>query len=356
MLLMSRGAPERVYFVSGNSVWSLSDEGAANQVLLAPENARIVSIAPSPGRDQVAVLLGSLDPSIAQSEVVILDAQGAIQERIRGQSAAATPGTTDLGPARAIDWSPQGDQILISYRGGDVFSLPVNGNGAALRILDGDGEGVLQPLWSPTGDRVAYIAAEGDRRRALRQLDTATERVVEVVPASEQRAVVEFAWTPDGASLLFTEGGTAVGAVSGVDLWHVDADGGGRELVASAGSVAPIARIAGVRPSPDGRAVAYQVLTPGANSAQVDSVWVRDLDSRQGFQLDVPALGEVSDLWWTTSGLLIWIEADGSDGGTDGGSRVVRVNPSGSVTVVWTPPVAGGTPVSDLPPATPVAP
>jgi dipeptidyl aminopeptidase/acylaminoacyl peptidase len=215
---------------------------------------------------------------------------------------------------------------------------------------------VLQPVWSPTGDRVAYIAAEGDRRRALRVLDTATGRTTEVVPPSDERAVVEFAWAPDGASLLFTEGGTAVGAVSGVDLWRVDAGGGDRQLIASAGSVAPVARIANVRPSPDGRAVAYEVLVPGSDGARVDSVWVRDLESRQGFRLDVPAMEAVNDLWWTNTGLSIWADGDGRTPAAGNGSQVLRVDASGVVEVLWSPPVSRGTPVSATPRATPDAP
>jgi hypothetical protein len=67
-------------------------------------------------------------------------------------------------------------------------------------------------------------------------------------------------------------------------LWRVEVDGENRQLVASAGTVAPVARVVKAKPSPDGRSVAYAVLVPGPGGAKVDSVWVRDLGSKLGFR------------------------------------------------------------------------
>ena len=95
-------------------------------------------------------------------------------------------------------------------------------------------------------------------------LDTSSGEITTVVTPLEGRLVVDFAWLPDGVSLLFTEGGVPGSAITGIDLWRVDANGENRALVASAGTVAPVARIANLSPSPDGRSVAYSVLVPGS--------------------------------------------------------------------------------------------
>ena len=72
----------------------------------------------------------------------------------------------------------------------------------------------------------------------------APERSRPLVTPLTERLVVDFAWLPDGVSLLFTEGGVPGSAITGIDLWRVDANGENRALVASAGTVAPVARIA----------------------------------------------------------------------------------------------------------------
>jgi hypothetical protein len=157
---------------------------------------------------------------------------------------------------------------------------------------------------------------------------------------------------PDGTSLLFTESGGLEGAVSGIDLWRVDADGENRQLVASAGTVAPVARVATVRPSPDGRAVAYAVLVPGPGRPQVDSVWVRDLESDFGFRIALPAVASVDDIWWTDQGLVIRIQTVGTPQ-RPSTMALLRVTQDGAVSVLWAAPVAAGTPVSATP-ATPI--
>jgi dipeptidyl aminopeptidase/acylaminoacyl peptidase len=354
-ILMSRGAPRGVYLVNDGAVWSLTTGGDATRVLVTPEGARVVAISPSPSRAEVAVLLESDDPSAPRSEVVFVGADSSIVQRVRSRSSLATPMAGDADEAVALDWSPQGDRILVGYRGGELFGLPVDGTAEAERLIAGGAGEVIDPTWSPTGDRIAYIATDGDRRRALMILDTTSGEEIEVVPPSGERAVVEFAWAPDGASLLFTESGTAVGAVSGVDLWQVAAAGGDRELVASAGTVAPVARIANVRPSPDGRSVAYEVLVPGQAGPRVDSVWVRDLTTRQGFRLDLPPLSDVRDIWWVEGGLLIWAETASADDRRDGGT-VFLVDDSGAVEEFWRPPDARATPVGSTPEGTPVIP
>jgi Tol biopolymer transport system component len=214
-------------------------------------------------------------------------------------------------------------------------------------------ESIVNPTWSPTGETVAYVAiGEEDNDRSLRLLDVRSGETRDVVAPPAGRFVVDYAWMPDGVSLLFTEGGELGGAVTGIDLWRVDATGENRELVVSAGTVAPVARITNIQPSPDGRAVAYSVLVPGESDPRVDSVWVRDLSSRLGFRIHVPSVVAVDKITWTDRGLAMdVVTADGSRRSAT--LAVLQVSRDGAVSALWAAPVIAGTPVAGTPIASP---
>lgn len=355
-LLMSRGAPPGIYLVDGDAVWSLTSGGDAKRILAAPSGARVAAIATAPSATRVAVLLAG-DDDARQTEVVVLDAAGSIESRVQGFTGdVGTPTPGFVAGEPSLDWSPQGDRILVSLHGGAVYTLPVGqGEAAPDLVLGRQAGGVLRPTWSPTGESIAYIAVEGEeRRRSLRILDVTTGEETVAVPENADRFVVEFAWMPDGASLLFTESGSLGGATTGVDLWRVAASGEDRALVASAGAVAPVARITDIRPSPDGRSVAYAVLTPGAGGPRPDSVWVRDLGARDGFRINLPLLESVTGIWWTDRGLLVSALSGSNERARRPSTVVLRVDPAGAVSVLWTSPAGAGTPVAATPRATPL--
>jgi dipeptidyl aminopeptidase/acylaminoacyl peptidase len=236
-----------------------------------------------------------------------------------------------------------------------MVSIDVEGNHTVAPLGPTEGA-VTAPAWSPTGESVAYIAEGGaSQGRTLRLLNVSGGPSAEVAAPLEGGFIVDFAWMPDGVSLLFTEGGQRGGAVTGVDLWRVNADGSGRALIASAGTVAPVARIAKERPSPDGQSVAYIALVPGQVEPQVDSLWVRDLASRAGFRVDLPPVRAVDRLWWTDRGLLV-LTTTQSAAAHPGTAQLLRVDRDGTVETLWTAPIPRGTPVAGTPVVgTPVA-
>ena len=357
-LLRARGAPSRLFVVSGETVWSVSSAGEATRAFAAPADLRVLAVDQSPSAGEVAVLLEPEPAAAGEWTVLIADSAGEVVKRIdaTGSGAAlATPIARANSAAPVVDWSPQGDRVLVAPRGESITTLSLADDEEPEVFDPEDDATIVAPAWSPTGETIAYVASsDAARQRSLRMLDIPQGTVADIVDAADGRVVVEFAWMPDGVSLLFTEGGSA-GGVSGIDLWRIDADGQNRELIASAGTVAPVAQITRVRPSPDGRAVAYAVLVPGADGPRVDSVWVRDLESRIGFSIALPSVASVDDIWWTDQGLVIQITTTATPERPEATQALLLVGHDGAVRALWAAPVSRATPIAATPGATPAA-
>jgi hypothetical protein len=350
-LLAVRGAASAVHVVSGNAVWSVSSGGEATQLFEASDGSTMIALDSSPDGQEVAILLEDESAGRPTSQVVIVDSAGSIVGQFDAPvGSSATPVPEGRGIAGSIDWSPQGDRVLAQLETGEVIEILVDGSEAPTTLdLDGAGGRVIEPAWSPTGQSIAFISeSEADEMRSLRLLDIGTAEIRTVVTPIRGRLVVDFAWLPDGVSLLFTEGGGPGSAITGIDLWQVDASGENRELVASAGTVAPVARIAKLSPSPDGRSVAYAVLVPGAGSPTVDSVWVRSLASGIGFRIALPSVASVEEIWWTEEGLVVSVVTGPTAQGRPPTRALLQVNQDGSIGALWAAP-AGAAPAAATP-------
>ena len=354
-LLSARGAPSATFTATGTTVWAIPVNGDGEKIFEAPAGSRVLAIDAGPSARQVAVLVASHDAS-DQAELLLLDRTGRLAKRIIGFGREqATPVRSALPGVNVVDWSPQGDRILVEFADGSLFDVRTVGEGAPQRLhIPVDADRILEPAWSPTGETIAFISASRDSTsRALRLYQPADGKISEIVPSANGRFVVDFVWMPDGVSLLFTEGGELAGAVSGIDLWRIDEDGKNRSLMVSAGTVAPVARIATMRPSPDGRSVAYAALVPGQDRPRVDSVWVRDIASGVGFRIEMPSVDAVQDVWWTEQGLVIAVTAGSSAYAATTVLVLLRVKPDGTADVLWAVPLGAATPVA-TPAATPV--
>jgi Tol biopolymer transport system component len=353
-LLGVRGAVSMVYVASGSDVWLIPSEGEATRLFEAPDGSTIRAIDPSPDAQEVAILLDTGSDGRPVSQVALVDAAGSVVERVDAPgTTGATPVARGVDVRPTIDWSPQGDRILVQFDTGDVVEIPADADGVPVSLDFGGAAGnVVAPAWSPTGQSIAFIAeSEDGETRFLQKFDTSSGEITTVLNPLAGRLVVDFAWLPDGVSLLFTEGGGPGSAITGIDLWRVDANGENRALITSAGTVAPVARIANLSPSPDGRSVAYAVLVPGSGRPAVDSVWVRNLVSGIGFRIPLPSVASVDDIWWTDEGLVVSVVTTGTAQGRPPTQALLQVKRDGSMAALWAAPVAlatpsGGTPVA----------
>ncbi|MFM9107937.1 MAG: hypothetical protein ACKOWF_14710 [Chloroflexota bacterium] len=330
-LVVARGAPDTVYLRANRDLLAIdAGDGAAADVFVPAENEAIVGSAASPSGDRAAVLTVTRS---GQAAVTVIDSAG---KRLWNREAPgdALPAAGGPRAPRSIDWSPQGDRLLVSFEPGGIVAMPVDGSGApALVVPEAEAPWPAVARWSPTGQGIAFISArEGEPVRGLAVVEAMPAAGVgggegtlapvqatpgatpvatpvgglDVIAGDRDRPVLSFAWLPDGQSLLFTEGGPrdGSGAPANADLWRIETDGDGRRLIASAGSAAPVADVTLIAPSPDGSAVAYTVSIPGAEGEQFHSLWVRDLEAGQGYLIPTDAGAAVTDLRWTSAGLL----------------------------------------------------
>jgi len=357
-LLNVRGAVSTVFVPTDSDVWSISSDGKATRLFVAPDGASIRVIDPAPNAQEVAVLLETATDAQPTFQVVTVDIAGSVLARIDVPAPAtaparATPVAQDGEGRPTIDWSPQGDRVLAQIQATDVVEIDPDGARGPMPLGFGDAAGsVIAPEWSPTGQSIAFISeSEDGETRSLNLLDTTNGEISTIVRPIAGRLVVDFTWLPDGVSLLFTEGGGPDNATTGIDLWRIDANGENRALVASAGTVAPVARITNLSPSPDGRSVAYTVLVPGSRGPVVDSVWVRSLVSGVGFRIPLPSVGSVQDIWWTDVGIVISVVTSGTAQGRSPTEALLEVKRDGSIAALWAAPLAVGTPRNATPAA-----
>lgn len=170
------------------------------------------------------------------------------------------------------------------------------------------GRRIADPRLDPAGERVAFVSSSGGHSAVLVCAAGGGEEstlTAEAVAGAHPKGGGVFAWTPDGAGVVFVDNAGA--------LWRVPAAGGTPDLLVRGAEAASPAV------SPDGLWVAYVTdgrhVAVAANDAAASAPWPMRLSSGSNdFAVD-PA--------WSTDGRSIaWTEWDVPDMAWDG-SRIV---------------------------------
>ena len=209
--------------------------------------------------------------------------------------------------------SPDGTRIACvitrpDYKHNDVTSeiVLVDIASGAERVLTHDREEVMAPQWSPTGDRLAFIARDDD--------DEDGEDQVYVMPMNggDARKVTDapngvevFAWRPDGSSIAYVSeqeppNKTAIAAghdyfevgndpylttqaPQPLHLWLTAANGTGtRRITSGTWSIAAPDISVPLSWSPDGREIALtQVPTPHTGDGDQSTIVVVNVETQQ---------------------------------------------------------------------------
>ena len=334
-------ASERVYFVNGPDLWSLEADGSTGQVT---RQLRVAAAAGAPDGSRAAVVVRTEIGTRSAEEIRMVSAAGNVSEPVYGPELTEGPGST--APIEQIVWRPDGLALALVHAGGLVRWLPVDGEAdgrAPTDLLNVDEiETVAEALWAPTGAGLVALARDAQGAGRLYVVSNTGERAMlgrdlEAVPS-----IGVFDWLPGRGRLVIVED-RAVGPNSlAGSIFSVAPDGTGRELLVSGGRFAPVVDVLRMRASPDGLWLAFTVYLPDAEGEpSFLSLWLLEIESGNLVEVAVPATFRVTDLWWSTAGL-VWRGVDrdapaplgeerygGSEpfviaiAATDGSSRVV---------------------------------
>lgn len=209
--------------------------------------------------------------------------------------------------------SPDGSQIACVVTRSDYAHNRVTSDivlvdvaSGAQRVLTRDRSDVAGPQWSPTGDRIAFIARDGDGEDAQDQIFIMPMKGGDAHKVTDAPSGVDvFAWRPDGAALAYvtqSEPPNKEAIARGHDyfevgndafltthapmplrLWTVSADGGhARQVTSGSWSIATPDTSIPLSWSPDGREVALaRVPTPHTGDGNYSTIVIADVASGQ---------------------------------------------------------------------------
>jgi Tol biopolymer transport system component len=126
-----------------------------------------------------------------------------------------------------ISYSPDGSRV--AYVDRDMSLVVAAADGSDPRQVEE--RWVLDPVWSPTGDRIAFIYSEEKdvyRSNELRVLDVATGEVTPLVGTGRSQDIWNIQFSPEGDRIVFV-GWHPAGEPWG--LWSVGVDGSDARLV-----------------------------------------------------------------------------------------------------------------------------
>lgn len=133
----------------------------------------------------------------------------------------STPRQLPSDDPRSLDakYSPDGSRVVYTSDGALVVAA-ADGSDARQVV----GRSVVNPVWSPAGDLIAFTYSEGPSRIAteLRVFDVATGTVTSLAGMGGFYEIWAIEFSPEGDRILFSTLPASVGEGS---LWSVDTDG-----------------------------------------------------------------------------------------------------------------------------------
>jgi tricorn protease len=164
--------------------------------------------------------------------------------------------------AESASLSPTGQRAIMSARG-EVFTVPIE-NGDTRNITKSSGAADRAPLWSPSGDSIAWFSdGSGD---GYELIITSQDGFSELNRYSigESKMAWEPTWSPDGEMLAFVDDDVRIRVINMQSGALQTVDVGGNNLERGAN---------GIRWSPDSQWLAYS--KTGSNGFGQLSVWSR---------------------------------------------------------------------------------
>lgn len=108
--------------------------------------------------------------------------------------------TLGVFEARPPAWSPDGTSLAVTSVG-DLYLVQV-ADGSARRLTTSGRAGA--PVWSPTGDRIAFATPNVDQFQGLAVLTLATNQIVLLSDRKLSYTESSPTWSPDGQELIYS--------------------------------------------------------------------------------------------------------------------------------------------------------
>ncbi|MBI5880444.1 MAG: S9 family peptidase [Chloroflexi bacterium] len=277
----------------------------------------------SPDGHRIACVVMALDEALdaTVSQVLVLDDAGRMLHRLGAAN------TRSDSPR----WSPGGDRLaFVSADGGAERIWLADASTGDTRCLTAAATTATEPAWSPDGRWVAY-SAPVDGHRQIGRLPAAGGEPQPVTHGQWQAYAPQF--SPDGTRIAFL---AQCSTVAPADVWVCSATGGElKRLTAGTGPVRALAW------SPDSRSIAYIAHARGPAQGVDFGVWVVPSERgaprhlTDGFGRSAGLTVRADDSRGTQAPSLCWLP-DGiyfvfADGGR---SHIGRVSPGEPVQTV----------------------
>jgi hypothetical protein len=291
---------------SGNELLAISADGATQRSVWKGKQGELRDVASSPSGDRAALLTERK----GRFDVIVIDNQGEeikAFKQVQRTLEEGTPTPANIAGRNLIDWSPQGNQLLATFASGGIVSLPLNGDPEVL-VSKEQVPGPLAAAWSPAGDAIAFVSRADPKAAArLYRIDVLGDGTepVELYPKTPETttSVVSLEWLPDASAILFTQTNPDDELPQGGDLFEIPARGGDARIVVSSRRAAPVAAIEQVIASPNGRAISYGVVVPGASQPEFHSLWIQQLGTSNAVRISTPPEERVTDVWFVNGGI-----------------------------------------------------
>ena len=174
---------------------------------------------------------GDYDPAWSPDGQSLVVPHG-VELPVDGSSVRVLP-PSDPRSGRNWTFSPQGTVAAYVDGGSLVVAAP---DGSRARVIVGGGVqaggSFRSPMWSPTGDRLVFVATAAGER-SLRIAEVESGRVTSIVTADASTNFGPLAFSPAGDRILYArwEQDDTTGIFSNQALWTIRLDGSDAELL-----------------------------------------------------------------------------------------------------------------------------
>lgn len=313
-------------------LYAIRPDGGSAQIINA-SGGGMEGLDWSPDRSRIAFVSNREDPpGYLALNVFVMNVDGSGEARL----------TYDLSARGRARWSPDGAMLLfeaIPETTSEVWMVSADGSAPPERLAVGS-----SPVWSPDGQRIAFIESAAGQPTTIQIMDITTRQIIQTISPTF-RGGLQLEWSADGSYLFYGafpflagEGGIA----------RIDVQSGAAEMLVTD-------HVSGFALSLDGALVAYTVWGDLTENV-FEKLYVRSITEDGDAVLLLPNL-DTDVIAWSPDLTQIAVTTSGEDGG----ARIVTVvNVDGSgvqhlgdgIVAGWSPYL---TPSTD-PAPTPIAP